>query len=256
MDYGICTTPFIPLRGKASDASEMVTCLLFGETFAILQTMGNWHYVKMTYDAYEGWLFGRNIEVFSGDSPFTENQEQQYLAAFPFQKIINGNQQLYLGLGTQIPFFDGKYCFLKSATYQLQGRAFEATPDLTNSLTMAEKFLGTPYVWGGRSSFGVDCSGFTQIILRYADHRVSRDAKDQIQEGKPVNTLKQSKPGDLAFFANQDGKIVHTGIITDSSQIIHASEKVRKDPLTEEGIWHEELGYYTHNLAGIRSYLN
>jgi cell wall-associated NlpC family hydrolase len=252
MDYGICSNPFMPLRGKPSDSASMVSSLLFGETFQILDSQGNWFYVRMTYDHYEGWLFSREIEGFTNDSPLPEAQPNQFLVKEPFQSLFNEELFIYLGLGTPLPFFDGKYCFLKTAFYQLKGQAFEAYQEPTAAIQMAERFLGTPYLWGGRSSFGIDCSGLTQILMRYSGIPLHRDTPYQVEQGTPIDNFSNAAEGDLVFFKNKDGNISHAGILTGINKVIHASEKVRQDTIDAHGIYNEGLQDYTHQLAAIR----
>lgn len=254
MEYGICKIPFLPVREEPSETSEMATCLLFGETFAIHKSDANWHYIEMDYDSYKGWLFSRNLSAFFINSQDVTKEYDNYLVGEPFQTINSKQTQLYLSLGTPLPFFDGISCYVGQERFQVEGYPYTVSAAISNSLKIAEKFMGTPYLWGGRSSFGVDCSGFTQILLRYAKIHLPRDAKDQVQTGEVINSLSKSDLGDLAFFENEKGKITHTGIIYNTGEIIHASEQVKKDSLDEKGIWNKTLNQYTHSISAIRRY--
>ncbi len=208
----------------------------------------------MNYDGYEGWIFCRDLMPLTEDSDFPEKGHKKYLVSQPFQRVHNPYSRFYLGLGTPLPFYDGENCFLKGWTFQVDSPPFEVSDDPGNCLEIANRFLGTPYLWGGRSSYGIDCSGFTQILLRYSNKNISRDAKDQINEGRPVKKLEESQTGDLAFFENEKGNIIHSGFIKNPKAIIHASGKVRSDQIDENGIWNDDLKQYTHQLAGIRRY--
>ncbi len=242
----------MPVREEPSEASEMGTCLLFGEPFKVLKNEGAWHYIEMIYDGYRGWLFSRNLASFFITTQELANYQEAHLVSEPFQKVYNESKLFNLGLGTPIPSFDGKNCYVGQEVFQVDNLPWAISGDISNSLTMAEKLIGTPYLWGGRSSYGIDCSGFTQIILRYAGKPLPRDAKDQVKKGRKISSLAKSDPGDLAFFENKKGKISHTGIITYAGEIMHASEQVKKDILDESGIWNRALKQYTHPISAIR----
>ena len=113
-------------------------------------------------------------------------------------------------------------------------------------------FLNSPYLWGGRTPFGIDCSGFVQIAARLSGISLPRDTQEQAEEGEIINLISEAKPGDLAFFDNIDGRIIHVGIILENGQIIHASGKVRIDTIDHQGIFNEESKKYSHQLRVIK----
>ena len=154
------------------------------------------------------------------------------------------------------PVFNDRGHYLSLGTILYEPNDFAiAYPPVYSPQAMvefAQKFLGAPYIWGGRSLFGIDCSGLVQLCARAAGKLLPRDASQQVQEGELVYFLPEIQPGDLAFFGNEDGKIVHVGIMLDSERIIHASGKVRIDYLDQTGIFNKERNEHTHRLQVIK----
>jgi len=107
-------------------------------------------------------------------------------------------------------------------------------------------------LWGGRSPFGIDCSGFTQMVYKLCGMPLKRDAWMQAEQGQDIHLLDETQPGDLAFFDNEEGRIIHVGILTTKNRIIHASGKVRLDSIDHQGIFNSETKRYTHNLRLLK----
>ena len=289
--YGICNLSIVPCRKEPSDKSEMVTQLLFGEHFEVLEEKKSWTLIKIGYDGYECWIDKKQflpVKDIKGISDTTTalSTEIVQLASPPARTIVQSGgqpspkereQHIPILLGSSLPKFNRKSFSLGKQEYSFDGDVvFPFSKKKEHSIAeVAKWYLNTPYLWGGRSPFGIDCSGFTQMVFKLNGIKLKRDAWQQAEQGKALTFLEEAQTGDLAFFDNEDGKIVHVGIIIQpplvppkggnahvqsppsggGGAIIHASGKVRIDKLDHQGIYNEELKKYTHRLRVIKKYL-
>lgn len=250
MEYGICNLAIIPLRAEADHRSEQVSQVLFGETFEITDWKDDWVKIITAADGYHGWI-GRLQFIMLGHLAFKRFKQTPppltYRAVTQAWKISN-NSVLYLPIGSSLAFLEGTTCHLGEERFEIIGEIGE-TENIAVTVT---SFLNTPYLWGGRTHFGIDCSGFTQAVFKLQGINLLRDANLQAEQGYAINSLHETKLGDLAFFENPEAKVVHVGIILNNEKIIHASGKVKIDTIDEKGIYSEELKRYTHKLTNIR----
>lgn len=254
MEYGICNLAIVPMRAEPNERSEMVSQVLFGEAFEILEWKDNWVQITTAFDSYTGWI-GRLQFIMLGQQLYSQLKETPArLTYHPITQAwkIADNSIVYLPIGASLSFLKGTTCSIGSERFEIIGQSGENdTIDI-----IAKSFLNAPYLWGGRTHFGIDCSGFTQAVFRLCcGIDLKRDASLQAEDGKIVNSLAEIKLGDLAFFDNAEGKITHVGIVLNKEQIIHASGRVKIDLLESKGIYSEEQKRYTHNLKVVKRYL-
>ena len=251
MSYGISNLSIVPCRSEANDQAEMVTQLLFGEVYQIIEETEKWIKIKTALDGYECWICRKQFFEISA-----EEYENQKLNDFPKSTDLIGevrsSESTYskITIGATLPYFSNGKLKIRKEKYTFSGNTNEANTG--KIIDYALTFINAPYLWGGRTVFGIDCSGFSQIVYSLCGYRIPRDAYQQAEEGVNVEFAELTEPGDLAFFDNEEGKITHVGIVTEPGNVIHASGKVRIDNLDQHGIFNKELGKYTHKLRVIK----
>ncbi len=253
MEFGICHLNFIAIRNEASDRSEMVSQMLFGETFQILISEGEWVKIHLDYDFYEGWVLKKQITELTEDAYkkiiANNNTCSDEMVTF----IQDKRKQLQiLTLGASLPEFNDGQFYMSGNKYDYDGDAITGKMPKNNLVRTAYKFVNAPYLWGGRTIFGVDCSGFTQMVYKINGYQLFRDAHQQASQGEVLSFIEECEPGDLAFFDNEDGEIVHTGIVLDNNYIIHCNGKVRIDRLDSSGIYNVDTQRHTHKLRVMK----
>lgn len=252
--FGITPLAVLPVRKEASDKSEMVTQLLFGDIFGILELNGQWAFIRNSYDLYEGWIDVRQIMSIT-----PENFD--LLLNFPFKVnrrlfgdfVMRGKEKIWLPAGCSLYLKNGVRVYGIGEGYLFQGEAYPFYYTSGEAIIeTAKEYLGCPYLWGGKTYMGLDCSGFTQVVFKQHGIKLFRDAVQQANQGEPVSFISECLPGDLAFFDHEDGKISHAGIMVNPQRIIHCSGKVRIDIMDHQGIYNQEQKLYTHNLRLIK----
>lgn len=248
-DVLICTSVFLPMRANPSHRAEMLSQVLFGERFIITDNSANWLKIRTLFDDYEGWadalhggfevFDGADNGVITGDVLLCSGPEDNRMVLAPGSELFNLS-------GDFAGFCNGGKC------YRLfPGNNEKLTPASSVTET-ALTWLNTPYLWGGRTPWGVDCSGFVQIVFKIHGVSLPRDSSEQAARGKMITFIDEALPGDLLFFSGDGEAITHTGILQSKGRVIHASGRVRTDIVDHQGIWNTEESRYTHRLRFIR----
>lgn len=256
MPFGICNVSLSPLRLEPSHRSEQVNQLLFGEYFEILEQRQEWQRVKLSYDSYEGWMSSSQSSALTFEDYQYLSKNETFLSFDLVQLLIVDSMMFSIVMGSNLPFFANSSCTINKIVYKFDGNA-RCPVRLNDNRIIVENaymYLNSPYLWGGRSPFGIDCSGLTQMVYKMCGIKLLRDAWQQAEQGYLINLMDETHPGDLAFFDNEEGKITHVGIVLPNHKIIHASGRVRIDSIDHHGIYNGELKRYTHKLRLIKRY--
>ncbi len=250
-----CRVAVSVVRAEASDKSEIITQLLFGDRVELIERRDKWCKIKTHHDHYEGWLDEKQIIELSEAEYHQEDQYQYMSPAQELNKIIDADgHPLYLSPGSTLPFYKDGNCKIGNLSFQVNFEPIipQQQQFYQNIAPIAQFFLNAPYLWGGRNVFGIDCSGFSQIVYKLNGIALARDAYQQAEQGELVDFLAHAQLGDLAFFDNEEGRITHVGIMLNNHEIIHAAGRVHIDPIDNQGIYSKELGRYTHKLRIIK----
>lgn len=249
--FGICNLAIVPVRSEPSDRSEIVTQLLFGEHIEILERQNQWSKIKIQFDDYVGWVDSKQYQIISEANYNQLSNEAIILNADLIDYITAPNNLLLpIPLGASLSFLNNSE--INTSNFDFEGTKTSGVKPKKALIATAFMYLNAPYLWGGKTPFGIDCSGFTQMVYKLNGYKIHRDASQQALEGEPLSFIEESEVGDLAFFDNEEGNIIHVGIIMENNYIIHASGKVRIDRLDHLGIYNPELNKHTHKLRVIK----
>lgn len=271
----------VPVRAEASETSEQLTQILFGEICTVEEQKHRWIRVKSALDGQTGWVDSKMIAFLSADEykSYSAALKTAAYVAFPMAYAVseNNGQTIPLTAGTRLTNYRDGHFEVLGVGFRIDAGMVLAKPlEMTqaNLLQTVRFFLNVPYLWGGKNALGMDCSGFTQTILSLFGHTLLRNASEQATQGRLISRLSSSKAGDLAFFCHYDDttpigeeqqpnvqgqKITHVGILIDSERIIHCSGRVKIEKIDTTGIFSVEQsdsahpdGQYTHRLLSIR----
>lgn len=253
MRYAVAATGAVPVRRKADHRSEMVNQLLFGEVVKVVNQKGDqWIKLQSLYDGYEGWCQAAMLRYWDKTGG---SETANAVVTDLFGKVrLDDGAVITVPAGASLYIQSGKKGRLADAGYRYHGNSAMMSgqqPSLSLLQKLVLPWQNAPYLWGGRTPMGVDCSGLVQVIFKQMGIVLPRDAWQQAEKGKAIRQFNKAKAGDLAFF-ERGGKIIHVGILLPEEQIIHASGKVRIDRLTKKGIVNAETGQLMVHLKKIQ----
>ncbi|MEL6918641.1 MAG: C40 family peptidase, partial [Bacteroidota bacterium] len=220
---------------------------LYGDHFKVLEERKKWSRIRISYDQYEGWINNKQFTIITEEAFQTiEKLETTRYSADLVSSICTQKDILIpIALGSSIHN-------LTLLSHRYEGNSIEGVMEKSNLIETAVLYVNAPYLWGGKTPFGIDCSGFTQMVHKINGYKLARNAVHQSEQGTALSFIEESEPGDLAFFDNSEGVIDHVGIIMQNNHIIHSYGKVRIDRLDHTGIFNNEIGNYTHKLRVIK----
>ncbi|MEP3838593.1 MAG: C40 family peptidase [Algibacter sp.] len=246
MQYGICNLSIVPLRNEPADVSELISQVIYGDFFKILEQRKQWTKIRLAFDKYEGWVDNKQYIEITEEQYKELHSQSPILSTDLVEFIEDKNHQLFpISIGSSLNGLS-----LLNHTYD--GNSRNKKLEKPNIIQTAFTYLNAPYLWGGKTPFGIDCSGFTQMVYKLNGYKLLRDASQQATQGEALSFIEESEPGDLAFFDNNEGVITHVGIIMKDNYVIHAHGKVRIDRLDHSGIYNVDKKTHTHKLRVIK----
>jgi hypothetical protein len=245
-----CAVNISPVRATHADPAEIVTQLLFGELVTVHEISEPWCRITTYTDNYTGWIDLKQIRFLS------TKETKRWLDGISLETRLT--RTIHTPWGEQLISRGAYVPYTSEGGFRIGEDHFAFTDDVPSPVfrtpeELALTYLNTPYLWGGKSPFGIDCSGLTQMVFRFFDINLPRDASQQIEHGRSIE-FEELETGDAAFFVNPAGKVIHVGIVLPESRILHASGQVRIDSLTPRGIHNLEKDSFTHQLCGLRRF--
>lgn len=246
MQYGICNLSIVPLRSEARDSSLLISQVLFGEHFKVLERRRHWSRIRLVFDKCEGWINNKQFTLIEEDI-FKGLEKVPLKVSADLVEFVTGTKEelLPISMGSAVSGCD-------TLGMHYDGRVLSGKHPKENLVKTAFLYLNAPCMSGGRTPFGIDPAGFTQMVYRLNGYALKRSPATQATQGEALSFIEESEPGDLAFFDDEEGQIIHVGIIMENNYIIHAFGQVRIDRIDHSGIFNSDTNTHTHKLRVIK----
>ena len=256
MKQGICHLNCVAIRKEANNCSEMTSQLLFGDTFQVLEEIDEWVFIYNDFDHYEGWVMRLQIRPLPEETYQKLSRNWNHHSREMISLITDSSGQIQiLTLGSCLPDYSNNRFSLGEELFDFEGEVGSGKSNRRALVRTAYKYVNSPFLWGGKTPLGVDCSGFTQMVYKINGYKLYRDADQQASQGEVLSFIEESEPGDLAFFDNEEGEIIHVGILLANNHIIHVHGRVRIDRIDHSGIYNVDTGRHTHKLRVMKRIL-
>ncbi len=258
LEKGICRLSIVPVRSGPTEQNEMVTQLLFGDHYTVHAVSENnkWIKVSAAFDGYTGWISKTQHTTISNDYFEQINYLDFKVCLDLVSHILYKKEYIYITIGSILPISSNELFKMEERlAFNGESKNLSQKSGFEFLKKISLRYINAPYLWGGKSPFGIDCSGFMQQIFKICGYKLPRDASQQVEAGREVLSLSEARPGDLAFFKNEKDNISHVGLLLENDEIIHASGKVRIDAINGKGVYNKDLHSYTYGLPQLRRIL-
>jgi hypothetical protein len=248
--FGVCNLSIVPIRKNGDNKSEMISQLLYGDLYEVIGGEEKWLLIKTIFDNYQGWIEKNQFIEIKSVQLFKELSKNKAYSLNLIHYVETFNKNLIpIMLGSNISIS-------KHINHSFDGEFSDKIRSRKDIIETARLYLNAPYLWGGKTPFGIDCSGLSQMVYKINGYNIPRDAKDQVKLGIDLGFIEESKEGDLAFFDNEEGEIIHVGILLKNNYIIHASGHVKIDRIDQTGIYNLNRKKHTHKLRAIKNIID
>lgn len=253
---GTIILSLVAVRQNDNDQSEMISQLLFGELAEIIEERGNWFYIRSHSDNLKGWIDKKSVKILNDEEFELIKQSPSVRVSVPlsFCRKTTNSETVFLAGGSILSAIKDNECIVADENYIVNATDINLSKEISGEyiVSLASQYLNSPYLWGGKSLLGIDCSGLVQVVYSICGIQLPRKASEQVEMGEVVDFLSEASAGDLAFFEDESGSIVKVGIMMDSQRIIHSSGWVKVDQLDSNGIITERNGNSPHKLRVIK----
>jgi hypothetical protein len=254
-EFGVCRLAVVSVRHAPNADGRQITELLFGDHYEVLKKAdgGNWLFIRIHFDGMEGWISDEQHHAISQEYFDQINHANFKITTDLTCNILFKKSPLTILLGSIVPISNSELFKMEEQfAFNGEAKSLGQKRDVEFVKATAMKYLNAPEFTGGKSPFGIDAAGLVQMVFKIAGYTLPHSIKQQLKEGKPIKSLSDAMPGDLAFFSRKNESITHVGIILNEEKIIHSYGRVRVDYLMEEGIMRADSKVYTHYLKEIR----
>ncbi|NKI31967.1 C40 family peptidase [Croceivirga thetidis] len=250
MSHGVCLLGSVALRQAADDNAPMQSQLLYGELFKFKERRKFWSRIQTNYDNFEGWVRNNQVNpLLEGELDKIDFKKTDYNRDLVSFVSEGKNGLIAVPLGAEI-----NNCEIFQHTFEGTSK-IEVENQKADFIETAFLYLNSPYLLGGKTPFGIDNSGFTQMVYKINGQKLFRTVEEQSNQGEVMSFIEECEPGDLAFFDDREGNINHVGIVLKDNYIIHAHGKVRIDRIDHTGIFNTEEKKYSHQLRVLKRIL-
>tara|TARA_R110002012_G_scaffold322018_1_gene553718 strand:- start:19100 stop:19852 length:753 start_codon:yes stop_codon:yes gene_type:complete len=247
MQFGLCPLSIVPVRALPEESSELISQLLYGDHFKIIETRKFYSKIRVANDACEGWISNLQWQSISEETYRSIANETSHSISSDLVSFVSTkfNELIPVLLGSTVSCAD-------LIQHQFEGHCLTEKIAKSKLISIASLYLNSPFLSGGKTPFGIDGAGFTQMVYKASGHHLLRTATKQATQGEPLSFIEECEPGDLAFFDNADGIIDHVGMVMENNYVIHAHGKVKIDRIDHTGIFNTETKLYTHKLRVLK----